>query len=65
MPVHPAMPRRGRTVVDIESIVPDPRNERKRFAASRNSQKRSNALGIIEPPTVVPLEDGRLHAHHR
>lgn len=55
----PGMPRRGRTVVDIESVVPDPRNERKMFRGIEDLAETIKRVGIVEPPTVVPLEDGR------
>ena len=53
------MPRRGRTVVDIESVIPDPRNERKNFRGIEELAETIKRVGIVEPPTVVPLEDGR------
>lgn len=55
----PTMPRRGRLTVDIESIVPDPRNERKNFRGIDELSETIKRVGIIEPPTVVPLDDGR------
>ena len=53
------IPKRGRAVVDIDSIVPDPRNERKVFRRIAELSLTIKAVGIIDPPTVVPLEDGR------
>src|SRR5450631_3661628 len=53
------VPRRGRVTVDIDSIVPDPRNERKLFRRIPELAATIKAVGIIDPPTVVPLEDGR------
>jgi len=53
------IPKRGRVVVDIESLVPDPRNERKAFRRIAELAATIKAVGIVDPPTVVPLEDGR------
>lgn len=53
------IPKRGRVVVDIESLVPDERNERKAFRRIEELASTIKAVGIIDPPTVVPLEDGR------
>lgn len=53
------IPKRGRVVVDIESLVPDERNERKAFRRIEELAATIKAVGIIDPPTVVPLEDGR------
>jgi ParB family chromosome partitioning protein len=53
------VPRRGRVTVDIDSLVPDPRNERKVFRRIPELATTIKAVGVIDPPTVVPLEDGR------
>jgi ParB family transcriptional regulator, chromosome partitioning protein len=53
------MPKRGRALVDITSLVPDERNERKVFRRIPELAATIKAVGIIDPPTVVPLEDGR------
>lgn len=53
------IPKRGRVVVDVESLVPDERNERKAFRRIEELAATIKAVGIIDPPTVVPLEDGR------
>ena len=53
------IPKRGRAMVDIDSIVPDPRNERKVFRRIPELALTIKAVGLIDPPTVVPLEDGR------
>jgi ParB family chromosome partitioning protein len=53
------IPKRGRAMVDIESLVPDPKNERKVFRRIPELAATIKAVGIIDPPTVVPLEDGR------
>jgi ParB family chromosome partitioning protein len=53
------IPKRGRVVVDLASVVPDPRNERKSFQRISELAATIKAVGIIDPPTVVPLEDGR------
>jgi ParB family chromosome partitioning protein len=49
------MPRRGRIVVDIDAVLPDPANERKAFHNLEGLAESIKATGgIIEPPTVVP-----------
>lgn len=53
------MPRRGRVELEIESIIPDPANERKTFRGIDDLAASIRQVGIVEPPTVVPLEDGR------
>ena len=53
------LPKRGRVVVDIESLVPDERNERKVFRRIDELAATIKAVGIIDPPTVVPMADGR------
>ena len=45
--------------MDIESVSPDPRNERKTFRGIEELSETIKRVGIIEPPTVVPLDDGR------
>ena len=51
--------RTGRTIVDIDSIYPDPANERKTFHDIDDLAKSIKAVGIVEPPTVIPgLEEG-------
>jgi len=53
------LPKRGRVMVDITSLVPDERNERKVFRRIDQLAATIKAVGIIDPPTVVPMEDGR------
>lgn len=53
------LPKRGRVMVDITSLVPDERNERKIFRRIPELAATIKAVGIIDPPTVVPMEDGR------
>jgi ParB family chromosome partitioning protein len=53
------MPKRGRNIVEIEAVVPDPRNERKAFRGIDELAASIKRVGIVEAPTVVPLEDGR------
>lgn len=53
------LPKRGRVMVDITSLVPDERNERKVFRRIPELAATIKAVGIIDPPTVVPMEDGR------
>ena len=52
------LPKRGRVLVDIASLVPDERNERKVFRRIEELAATIKAVGIIDPPTVVPMEDG-------
>ena len=53
------MPRRGKAMLDLDTVIPDPRNERKTFRGIEELAASINQVGIVEPPTVVPLEDGR------
>ena len=55
----PSMSRRrmGRTTVDIVSLIPDPSNERKTFNDIEDLAKSIEAVGIVEPPTVIPAEE--------
>lgn len=53
------MPPRGRQYVDIDLIVPDPRNERKTFRGIDELAASIKKVGVIEAPTVVPTEGGR------
>ena len=55
----PNIPRRGRILVDIESITPDPANERKAFRGLEQLAETIKQIGLIESPTVIALEDGR------
>ncbi len=55
----PRMPRRGKVSVDIEAIVPDPRNQRKKLRGIEELAETIERHGVIEPPTAVPLDDGR------
>ena len=53
------IPRRGRVVVDIDAIIPDPKNERKAFHAMDDLAASIARVGVVEPPTVVPLPNNR------
>lgn len=53
------MPKRGRVVVDLDDIIPDPRNERKAFRGIDELAASIKRVGIVEPPTVVPMDDGK------
>ena len=55
----PNIPRRGRILVDIESITPDPANERKTFRGIEELAETIKQVGLIESPTVIALKDGR------
>jgi ParB family chromosome partitioning protein len=46
-------------MVDVESLIPDERNERKTFRRISELAATIKAVGIIDPPSVIPLEDGR------
>lgn len=53
------LPKRGRAVVELESIVPDPRNERKQFRGLDELAASIKRVGIVEPPTVVPVGENQ------
>jgi ParB family chromosome partitioning protein len=53
------IPKRGRAMVDIDSLIPDPRNERKVFRRITELASTIKAVGVIDPPTVIPIEDGK------
>src|SRR5450432_1707439 len=53
------IPKRGRVMVDITSLIPDEKNERKVFRRIPELAATIKAVGIIDPPTVVPMDDGR------
>jgi ParB family chromosome partitioning protein len=53
------LPKRGRVMVDITSLIPDDGNERKVFRHITELAATIKAVGIIDPPTVVPMDDGR------
>lgn len=53
----PRVPLRGRITVSIEDVIADPKNERKEFKGIDELARSIEAVGIIEPPTVVPVLD--------
>jgi len=53
------LPKRGRTLIDINAIVPDPRNERKTFRGIDELAASIKLVGIVESPTVVPVDGDR------
>ena len=53
------LPQRGQIYVDLDQVVPNPANERRTFLEMDEMIASVKAVGIIEPPTVIPLEDGR------
>ena len=53
------LPQRGRVRVNIDAIIPDSRNERKTFHGIDELASSILQVGIVEPPTVVPLDDDR------
>jgi len=50
--------KRGRLVVAIEKVAEDPNNERKTFRSMDGLVASIKAVGVIEPITVMPEEDG-------
>ena len=48
--------RRGRKVVDVGKLVEDPRNERKTFRNMDGLVASVKAMGLVEPPTVIPID---------
>ena len=59
--------KRGRFVVSVDKVVEDPRNERKTFRNMDGLIASIEAVGVIEPLTVTPEEDGtyRIITGHR
>ncbi len=55
----PKIPKRGQYTIPINRIVEDPRNERKTYRGIDQLIETIKSIGIIEPPTVVPIEDDR------
>ena len=53
------LPELGQRYVDVNSIVPDPRNERKTLRDMEEMIASVKAAGIVEPPTVAPLDNGK------
>jgi ParB family transcriptional regulator, chromosome partitioning protein len=49
----------GRKIVSIDKLVEDPNNERKTFDDMDDMISSVRVNGIIEPITVMPLEDGK------
>lgn len=48
----------GRKVVGIDKVVEDPENERKTYDDMDDLVASIKAHGVVEPPTVIPLDDG-------
>jgi ParB family chromosome partitioning protein len=48
----------GRKVVSIDKVVEDPDNERKTYDDMDDLVASVKAHGVVEPPTVIPLDDG-------
>lgn len=55
----PKLAKRGHYQIPIDLLVEDPRNERKTYRGMEELTATVRSLGVIEPITVVPLEDGR------
>jgi ParB/RepB/Spo0J family partition protein len=53
------LPKQGRFVVAIDRLVEDPKNERKTFRNMKGLIASIKAVGIVDPPNVIPLDDGR------
>lgn len=49
----------GRKVISIDKLIEDPNNERKTFDDMEDMISSVRVNGIIEPITVMPLEDGK------
>ena len=56
---HFSVPETGQKYVDVDNIVPDPRNERKNLRDMDELAASIKAVGLIEPPTVTPLGNGQ------
>lgn len=50
--------RQGRMIVPIDNLVPDQNNERKTFRNMEGLIASIKSVGIVEPITAVPNEDG-------
>jgi ParB family chromosome partitioning protein len=50
--------RQGRLIVPIDKLIPDQKNERKTFRNMEGLISSVKSVGIIEPITAVPNEDG-------
>jgi ParB family chromosome partitioning protein len=50
--------RQGRLVVPIDKLVPDEKNERKTFRNMEGLIASIKAVGIVEPITAIPNDDG-------
>jgi len=50
--------RQGRMIVPIDKLVPDRNNERKTFRNMEGLIASIRTVGIVEPITVVPNDDG-------
>lgn len=55
----PIIPKRGAQVLPLDSLVEDPKNERKTFQNMEGLVETVRAMGVIEPLTVVPLNDDK------
>ena len=62
-----ALPKQGRLIVPIDQLEPDPKNERKTFRNMEGMIASVQSVGLIEPITVTPLQDGkyRIRTGHR
>lgn len=55
----PAIPKRGAQMLSLTSLVEDPKNERKTFQNMEGLIDTIKAIGVIEPLTVIPHDDGK------
>lgn len=55
----PVIPKRGAQTLPLDSLVEDPKNERKTFQNMEGLIETVRAIGIIEPLTVIPHDDGK------
>lgn len=55
----PRMPKRGKLLVKLKDLVSDPKNERKTLRGIEELSESIKAHGIIEPPTVIEIGEGK------
>lgn len=54
----PVIPKRGAQVLPLSSLIEDPKNERKTFQNMEGLIETVKSIGVIEPLTVIPYDDG-------
>ena len=53
------LPEAGQKYVDVNNIIPDPKNERKTLRDMEGLIDSIKAVGLVEPPTVTPDGNGK------